>query len=43
MATGTREMFRDLGVLRQATKIIVNASGVRVFREGYGDMDEEGW
>ena len=43
MANGSREMLRDLSVLSQSTKIIFNASGVEIFRQGYGDMGEKGW
>ena len=39
--TGT--MLRDLQVLVQSTKIAVDSQGVVIYRDGYGQGDEETW
>ena len=40
-ATGT--MLKDLKVLVQSTKIGLDSQGVIIYRDGYGQGDEETW
>ena len=43
MAEPTGTMLRDLKVLVQSTKIAVDSQGVIIYRDGYGQGDEETW
>ena len=43
MSEPTGTMLRDLQVLVQSTKIAVDSQGVVIYRDGYGQGNEDTW